>query len=110
MSKIQVIAVGWQRDVDNNRHPVIRVAGNDWFARWYDHPADSWTVIDFEITAPRSAYFDGEKARAEFSKRTGGEIADTTPLDRIAGDLYDYGPDRATARWKGETVELEVEN
>jgi hypothetical protein len=47
--RFRVIEVSWEADLDDNRHPRIRIGRRNWSAVLYDHPAESWQVIALEI-------------------------------------------------------------
>jgi hypothetical protein len=114
--QFKAIEVGWETDLDGNRHPNIRIARRNWSAVLYDHPAESWQVIALEIARKdkrgvRLEEYAGAEAERRFSQLIEGELtfADSA-LDAIADDLYEFGRKNAAKRWVNKTVALSRQN
>ena len=113
--RFQVIEVGWEKDLDDNRHPRIRVGRHNWSAVLYDHPAEGWQVISLEIAHKtkrdtRIEEHDGDAAGSKFQELVGGEMifADSV-LKTIADDLYENGRKGAARHWIGKVITLPCE-
>jgi hypothetical protein len=110
--QFRVIQVGWEIDLDDNRHPRIRIGRRDWSAVLYDHPAEGWQVIALEIARKdkrgvRLEEFAGDEAERKFDQLIKGELtfADSV-LNAITNDLYEFGRKGAAKRWVGKTITL----
>jgi len=111
--RFRVIQVGWEVDLDDNRHPRIRIGRRDWSAVLYDHPAEGWQVIALEVArkakhGTRIETYDDATAASEFEALVGGESVFDMALNVIANDLYEMGHHGAAKRWVGKTLTLPV--
>ena len=111
--QVKVIEVGWERDLDDNRHPQIRIGRARWSAVMYDHPANGWEVVSLEIVrgSQRRRHveaYDGETATTKLIELTRGEMT-LDGLVAVEEDLYEVGRKGAARRWVGKTVWLQVE-
>lgn len=113
--RLMVIEVGWEIDLDGNRHPRIGIRRADWSAMLYDHPIEGWQIIALEIARhdKRGKRFDeyaGTEAESKLRELIEGELPFTdSVLNNIVEDLYEIGRRGAVKRWAGETIMLKVE-
>ena len=118
----QIVELRWERDFDDMRHAAIAIRHVDgWTALFYEHPSQGWQVTEMVVekfsdpdTRGKSdrVYLDElteDNAAEEFERRV-GTLANTQPLDQLAGDLYELGRRGANRRWKKRYVTLEVRN
>lgn len=114
--RFQVIEVGWEADLDTNRHPRICIGRCGWSAVLYDHPAESWQVIALEIMhngrrGERAEEYAGAEAERKLCELIEGELIFTdSALDAIANDLYELGRKGAARRWVNKAVTLSRQN
>ena len=52
--RFRVIQVGWEIDLDDNRHPRIQMGRANWSTVVYDHPSEGWQVIALEIATRKN--------------------------------------------------------
>jgi hypothetical protein len=114
--QFRVIQVGWEIDLDDNRHPRIQVGRRNWSAVLYDHPAESWQIIALEIARKdkrgvRLEEYAGAEAERRFCQLIEGELtlADSA-LNAIVSDLYEIGRKGAAKRWVSKTIALSRQN
>jgi len=114
--RFKVIQVGWEVDLDDNRHPCVRIGRRNWSAVLYDHPAEGWQVIALEIPRKdkrgvRLEEYAGTEAERKSCELIQGELtfADSA-LDAIVGDLNEIGRKGAAKRWVSKTIALSRQN
>ncbi len=111
----QVIAVAWERDLDDNRRPLVIVHACDHELRFFDHPTKGWQVIAMSA-------FRAHPMRRDIESVTGAENCARAlphvlgaPLDwgragialaKIADDLYEHGWRGAGELWQSRRVDL----
>lgn len=107
-----IIAVAWERDYDDNRHPLVIVHARGHEIKFYDHPTAGWQMIAL-APADRDARRvagaeDGDRAfaRAFGAPLDWGRVG--IALAHIAEDLYAYGWHGAGERWQGKRIEMSV--
>jgi hypothetical protein len=111
-SRFRVIQVGWEIDLDDNRHPRIQIGRANWSAVVYDHPTEGWQVIalEIELKAKQFSRFEeyaGTEAETKLREIIDGELVFADPtLGAIANDLYEYGRKGAMKRWENKIISL----
>lgn len=112
-----VVAVAWERDCDDNRHPLVVVLVCRRAVKFYDHPSEGWQVIAIGVGATQArhstpAYVEGAEACERELPRVLGAPLDWgrtgAALARIAEDLYEHGWARAGELWQGKRVNLHL--
>lgn len=113
--RFNVIQVGWEIDLDGNRHPRIGIGRRDWSTGLYDHPTEGWQVIALEIARQdkRGVHCDeyaSAEAESKLCELIEGELTFTdSALNTIVDDLYEIGRRGATKRWIGTQITLRAE-
>ena len=110
----QVIAVAWERDLDDNRHPLVIVQVCDHELRLYDHPTEGLQAVALAATRMNRPHAIGSAEGTELCEQALPRVLGA-PIDwgktgvalaHIANDLYEHGWRGAGELWQGKRVEI----